>query len=176
MFISSAPGETLLPSSRGTHGTISSIRQDAVTRTVVSEIKRDVASARAMVSDIHRNVVRGQEGNGGDKSLVSGSQILSIIERLLTIPQTQARSVIRLSMVLFSYISIQHTRRIPTPATKDLFRPRRINREGYPPRRRPSSDCSHRCGGDWEDLCRPGRSPPRSDQEAIWSGTSVHPL
>ena len=95
MFMSSAPGEALLSSPRSTYVTTSGIRQDAVTRTTVSEIRRDVASARAMVTDIHRTIVRGQEGNSSDKPPVSGSRILAIIERPLTIPQTQARSVIQ---------------------------------------------------------------------------------
>ena len=84
--MSSAPGEALLPSLRGTHRTISGIRQDAVTHTTVSEITRDVARARAMVSDIHRTVVRGQEEISSNKSPVSDGRVLVIIELPLTIP------------------------------------------------------------------------------------------
>ena len=46
-----------------------------------------------MVSDIHRTIVQGQEGNGG-KLPVSEIHIPPITEQPLIVPQTQARSVI----------------------------------------------------------------------------------
>ena len=99
--MSSAPGEALLSSLRGTHRIISGIRQDAVTRTTVSEIAWDVARACAMVSDIHPTGVRGQEEISSNKPPVSDSQVLVITEQPLTIPQTQARSAIQSSIVCF---------------------------------------------------------------------------
>jgi len=51
-----------------------------MTRTIVSEVQRNVTSAHAMVSDIHRTVVQGQEGSGGKHLLVSEGRILAVIE------------------------------------------------------------------------------------------------
>ena len=66
---SSAPGESSLPLPRNTNGAISDIRQDVVkTRAMVSEVHRDVAN---MVSDIHRNVLKGQEGTDNRHQPVS---------------------------------------------------------------------------------------------------------
>ena len=47
-----------------------------------------------MVSDIHRTIVQDQEGTSSKKPPVSDSCILDVIERPLTAPQTQTRSVI----------------------------------------------------------------------------------
>ena len=47
-----------------------------------------------MVSDIHRTIVQGQEGNSSKRPPVSDSRVLTAIERPLTITQIQARSVI----------------------------------------------------------------------------------
>ena len=56
------------------------------TRTIVSEVQRDVTSTQAlvaemhtMVSDIHRAMIKGQEGNGGKDLLVSDTRTVSTI-------------------------------------------------------------------------------------------------
>ena len=51
-----------------------------MTRTIVSEVQRSFTSAHAMVSDIHRTVVKGQEGSGGKNSLVGDARALTIAE------------------------------------------------------------------------------------------------
>ena len=52
-----------------------------------------VAGTHAMVLDIHRTIVQGQEGNDGKLS-VSNIRTPAITEWLLIIPQAQTRSVI----------------------------------------------------------------------------------
>ena len=59
-------------------GTISDIRQDV--RAIVSELEHNVTSTHTMVSDIHRNTAKGQEGNNGTDPSVSRTHILSITE------------------------------------------------------------------------------------------------
>ena len=54
-------------------GTASDNYHDAVTRTIVSE-------AHAMVSDIHRTVVQGQEGSGAKHLSVSDGHALAVTE------------------------------------------------------------------------------------------------
>jgi hypothetical protein len=56
------------------HGTASDTRHDAVTRNIVT-------STQIMVSEIHRNTVKGQEVND---TLVSGIRSLSTTELPLT--------------------------------------------------------------------------------------------
>ena len=46
-----------------------------------------------MVSDIHRTMVKGQEGTDGKNVLVSGTRTVSTTESMLTGAQNQARSV-----------------------------------------------------------------------------------
>ena len=59
-----------------THVAVSEIRQGVVnTHTVVSGLERNITSAHTMVREIHRTIVKGQEGNGGEDSLVSDSQV-----------------------------------------------------------------------------------------------------
>ena len=55
------------------------------THVAVSELGQDVKITRAMVSDIHRNMAKGQEGSGGMNLLVSETRTLSITERPLTV-------------------------------------------------------------------------------------------
>ena len=66
-----------------THVTVSEIL------TTVSDTRTAVSDIRTMVSDLHR----GQEGNSAKLS-VSDVRTPDIAEWLLTVPQTQARSVI----------------------------------------------------------------------------------
>jgi len=56
-----------------------------VTRTIVSDVQRNVTSAHVMVSDIHRTVVQGQGGSGGGNLLVGKTRTLSTIETPLTV-------------------------------------------------------------------------------------------
>ena len=66
MLASSAPGESLPPPPRSTHGTVSDIRHGVVkTHAAVSELEYGVSSTRVMVSEIHRTIVGGQEGSDG---------------------------------------------------------------------------------------------------------------
>ena len=80
-----------------------------------------------MVSGIRSTIEHGQEVNDG-KLPVSDIRTPDITERLLIIPQTQARSEIRRLMEPLSYILTQRTWRIPTSSTEDL-RTRRVDQE-----------------------------------------------
>ena len=75
---SSAPGDSLLPLRGNTHGTTPDVRRD------VSEVHRDVTNTKALVSDIH-NMLRSQEGIGGQLRLVSLARSLSLTEYTLTV-------------------------------------------------------------------------------------------
>ena len=50
------------------------------THAIVSELGQNFTSAHAMVSDIHRTIVQGQEGNGSKHSSVGESLTLAITE------------------------------------------------------------------------------------------------
>ena len=50
------------------------------THAVVSELEQNVTSTHTMVTDIHRTMVKGQEGSDGKNLLVSGTRILFIAE------------------------------------------------------------------------------------------------
>ena len=52
------------------------------TRAIVSGLEHNFTSAQTMVSEIHRTVVKGQEGSGGKNLPVSDSHPLSIVGRL----------------------------------------------------------------------------------------------
>jgi len=85
MFASSAPGESLPPPPRSTHGTISDIRHGVVkTHAAVSEIECGVSSTRAMVSEIHRNIVGSQEGSDGTGPSVGDTPTLPVTGWSLT--------------------------------------------------------------------------------------------
>ena len=86
MFTSSAPGELPPPLPRSTPGTVSDVRNEITkTRTVVSEVQRDVA-------DIRRNLLRSQEGVDDQRRLVSDTPTTSAVKRTLNVSQTQTRS------------------------------------------------------------------------------------
>ena len=78
--MSSAPGEPLPPVPGNTHGTTSNIRRD-----VVSEVHRDLVNTQIMVSDLHRNMLKSQEGTIGQPQLVSITRTLFLAERTLTV-------------------------------------------------------------------------------------------
>ena len=62
---------------------------------MVSEVRRDITTTHtAMVSDIHRNMTRVQEGSGEMNLSVSEIRTLSTAERPLGAAQTQTKSVI----------------------------------------------------------------------------------
>jgi len=44
---------------------------------IISELEHNVTSAHIMVSEIHRTVVKGQEGGNSKNVLVSGTWIVS---------------------------------------------------------------------------------------------------
>ena len=50
------------------------------THAIVSELGQNVTSTRTMVSDIHRTMVKGQEGSDGKNLRVSETRTLSITE------------------------------------------------------------------------------------------------
>ena len=67
-------------------GTVSDIHRDvAKTRIIVSEVRRYVTDTHTMVSDIHRTIVKSQEGSDGKNMLVIDTRALSITERSLTV-------------------------------------------------------------------------------------------
>ena len=51
-----------------------------MTRTIVSEVQRNVTSTHAMVSAIHRTIVQSQEGSGGKNPLVGDIRTLTVTE------------------------------------------------------------------------------------------------
>jgi len=71
MPASSAPGESLSPQ-RNTAGTASGVRRD-----VVSEVHRDLVNTKTMVSDLHHNMLKSQEGASGKSQPVSFAGTLS---------------------------------------------------------------------------------------------------
>ena len=80
-FASSAPGESQPPLPRSIDGTVSDIRRDVMkARAIVSGLECDVTSAHTMVSDIHRTVVKGREGSGGKNLLVGDTRTLAPTE------------------------------------------------------------------------------------------------
>jgi len=56
-----------------------------MTRAIVSEVQRNVTNTQNMVSDIHRTVVKGQEGSDGKPPSVGDTRTLSTAESLLTV-------------------------------------------------------------------------------------------
>ena len=84
MFVSSAPGESPPPVLRSTRETASDVRHEK-TYTIVSEVHHDVANTRAMVSEIHRTIVKGQEGTDCGNVSVSDIHILPITGCSLTV-------------------------------------------------------------------------------------------
>ena len=66
----------------------------AKTRIIVSEVRRDLANTYNVVSDIHRNMLKSQEGTDSQCRPVSDTRALSVAEYHLTVAQTQIRSAI----------------------------------------------------------------------------------
>ena len=64
------------------------------TNVVVSGIRHDVASTHNIVSDVHRTVVKIQEGIDGKNLVVSATSALFTTQSTLTVTQTQTRSAI----------------------------------------------------------------------------------
>jgi len=52
----------------------------AKTRTIVSEVRRDLANTYNVVSDIHRNMLKSQEATDSQRRPVSEHHVLSIAE------------------------------------------------------------------------------------------------
>jgi len=50
------------------------------TRTIVSEVRRDLANTYNVVSDIHRNMLKNQEATNSQRRSVSDHHALSIAE------------------------------------------------------------------------------------------------
>ena len=50
----------------------------ANTHTIVSGLEHNVASAQAMVSDIHRTIAKSQEGNDGENLSVGNTHTLVV--------------------------------------------------------------------------------------------------
>jgi len=77
---SSAPGESLPPVPGNTRGTTSDVRRD-----IVSEVHRDLVNTKTMVSDLHHNMFKSQEGTSDQPQLVGIVRALPLTERTLTI-------------------------------------------------------------------------------------------
>ena len=92
-FVFSAPRESLPPPLRNLHGAVPDIRRNVVkTWAIVSGLESNVTSTHTMVSDIHRTMVKCQEG-GDDKDLVvSDTWAVPITKYMLTLSQPQTRS------------------------------------------------------------------------------------
>ena len=62
-----------------------------------------------MVSDIHRTMVKGQEGADDKNVLVSGTRTVSTTKYMFTVAQNQARSANLITVDSGSHIWIQYT-------------------------------------------------------------------
>ena len=63
------------------HETVPDIRRGVVKpRSIVSELEHNITSTQIMVSDIHRTVVKGQEGGNSNNLLVSNTRTVSTTE------------------------------------------------------------------------------------------------
>ena len=60
----------------------------------VVDIREDVANTRELVSDMHRTMLKGQEGIGNRNHMVGNHGILFMIQKVLQLLQTQARFAI----------------------------------------------------------------------------------
>ena len=60
----------------------------------VVDIREDVANTRELVSDMHRTMLKGQEGTDNRNNMVGNHGILFMIPRFLQLLQTQARFAI----------------------------------------------------------------------------------
>ena len=56
-------------------------------RAIVSELEHNVTSAHTMVSEIHRTVVKGQEGSGGKNLPVSDTRTVSTANQCSLLPR-----------------------------------------------------------------------------------------
>ena len=91
----SVPGESLPPPPRSVHATVLGIRRDVMKASaIVPELERNFTNTQNMVSDIHRTVVKGQEGVGGKNPSVSNMGCIHH-RIILALAQTQTRSEIQ---------------------------------------------------------------------------------
>ena len=78
-----------------THLAVSDVREDVGDiRGGVVDIREDVANTRELVSDIHRTMLKGQEGVDNRNNMVGNHGIGFVIEKFLQLLQTQARFAI----------------------------------------------------------------------------------
>ena len=85
-----------------THLAVSDVREDVGDIRVdvggirggVVDIREDVANTRELVSDMHRTMLKGQEGVDHRNQMVGNHGILFIIQKSLRIPQAQPRFAI----------------------------------------------------------------------------------
>ena len=86
IFATSAPGESPPLPPGSTHGIVSDISNDVVkSRASVSKLERNVTNTHTMISDIHRTMMKGQEGSSGKNPPVGDTRTPSITECPLTI-------------------------------------------------------------------------------------------
>lgn len=85
-ILTSAPGDSPPPSPRNTQRNALDIRP-AVVRTyaAVSEVRRDVADIRAVVSGLQRNMQENQGGNRSQDQLVSVILAPSLAQQAFTV-------------------------------------------------------------------------------------------
>ena len=77
-------------------------------RAIVSELEYNVTSTHTMVSDIHRTMVKGQEGSDGKNLPVSNSRTVPTTQYILIAAQTQAKlasSITNGSDILYLYLA-----------------------------------------------------------------------
>ena len=160
-----------------THVAVSDIREDVVDiRGDVVDIREEVANARELISDVHRVVVKDQDGADIRNQAVGNHGILFTVEKFL--------HFLGWSQVWSFNCSHRHgtlplnqiTRRIASPTAGSLFRTGQVNREDCQPCRKPHLNRSHRCRWYRENVSRPVCPPRRSNQEAIQRQPPVHPL
>ena len=65
------------------------------THVAVTDIHEDVANTRELVSDMHRTMLKGQEGVDNRNHMVGNHGILFMVQKYLQLPQTQARFAIQ---------------------------------------------------------------------------------
>lgn len=80
MFVSSAPGESPPPLPTNAHGTVSDIRRDIMKAgAMISEVHREFVNTHVMV----RNMLNDQEGAGGQGRLVRVTCVPSVTGHVL---------------------------------------------------------------------------------------------
>ena len=131
-----------------------------------------------MVSEIHRSVVKGQEGTDNQHQSVGDISTLfhHMMNKRSPPPRHKPGQQIQLQVDPTAYICIQNIWRIAATPTKGLLRTERVNRDDRRSGGKPHSVRSHWCWWNRQDIHRSHRSPRRSHQATVWRQPSVHSL